>query len=63
MKRIMLELTPALAKSIDEACQGKSRNAAIEDWLWRIADIRRAADRLDLDRQPRRQRGRPKNVD
>ena len=59
IKPICLTVTPGLLRAIDRAAGGESRNAAIENWLWRIPEILKAAAVLDIERQPRRPVGRP----
>lgn len=61
MKRVMLELSPELLAAIDAARgRGRKRNPAIEDWLWLVQEIRRAAAALGVRRPERRKAGRPK---
>ena len=59
MKRFLLEITDELDAAIRAALNGKSRNAAIEDWLWRIGDVKKAATEKGIKRKPRLGRGRP----
>jgi hypothetical protein len=60
MKRFLLEITDELDDAIAAALDGKSRNAAIEDWLWRIGDVKQAAKANGIERKQRLGRGRPK---
>ena len=63
MKRFVLELTEELLAAIDKALKersGTTRNAAIEEWLWRIGEIKQAAKKGGIQRSKRPTRGRPK---
>ena len=60
MKRFELQITEELSQVLDKVLNGRPRNPAIEDWLWRTPAIRQAAKRLGVSRKPRRKRGRPK---
>lgn len=60
MKKFLLELTDELHDAIGAALDGRSRNAAIEDWLWRIGEIKTAAKEKGIKRKERLGRGRPK---
>ncbi|MDA1052597.1 MAG: hypothetical protein O3C40_19245 [Planctomycetota bacterium] len=60
MKRFLLEITDELDAAIAAAVGDKSRNAAIEDWLWRIGDVKQAAKAKSIERTQRLGRGRPK---
>lgn len=59
MKRFELQITEELGKVLDAALNGQHRNPAIEDWLWRIKEVRDTAKELGLARVKRRGRGRP----
>ena len=61
MKRFELQITEELGRVLDAVLDGQHRNPAIEDWLWRVRDVRETAKRLNVKRQPRRKRGRPAN--
>lgn len=58
MKRTLLVITDELDAAIRHATT--NRNAATEDWLWRIKEVREAAKELGLTRKPRAKVGRPK---
>ena len=60
MKRFVFELTDELLEVINAASGKKTRNAAIEDWLWSIPAIRRTARKKGVNRGRRRGRGRPR---
>ena len=62
MKRILLEISPELAAAIDAARGARKRNPAIEGWLWRVADVKRAAAVLGLRKPERPRVGRPRNA-
>ena len=62
MKRILLEISPELAAAIDAARGARKRNPAIEGWLWRVMEVRRAAAVLGVRRPERPRVGRPRNV-
>ena len=60
MHRFLCELTPELVQALDEAAGDRSRNAAIEEWLWRIGEVKDAAKKLKISKPTRRKRGRPR---
>lgn len=62
MKRMMLELTDALAAVLDRARGDRHLGPCIEAWLWRMREVRDAARELGVVRPERRGRGRPKNA-
>ena len=62
MKRILLEISPELSAAIDAARGARKRNPAIEHWLWRVADVKRAAAMLGVRKPERPRVGRPRNV-
>lgn len=62
MKRILLEISPELASAIDAARGARPRNPAIEDWLWKAMEVRRAAAMLGLRRPVRPRVGRPRQI-
>lgn len=60
MKRILLEISPELSAAIDAARGARPRNPAIEHWLWRATEVKRAAAVLGVRRPERPRVGRPK---
>jgi hypothetical protein len=60
MKRIMFETSDELGAAIDAALAGRDRNPTREAWLWRVREIREAAQRLGVRKPVRRGRGRPR---
>ena len=59
MRKILLEISDELADAIDHARDDRKRNPAIEDWLWRIKEIKEAAKSLEIKKPERRKPGRP----
>jgi hypothetical protein len=63
MKKILVTLTDELIEAIDHARKG-TRSESVERWLWRIAEIRESAAKLDLEIRPARTpMGRPPKED
>ena len=60
MQRFMCELSDELGAAIDAALDGRERNPTLEAWLWRVREIREAAQRLGVSKPVRRGRGRPR---
>lgn len=58
MKRIMLEVSAELGAAIDAAVGDRQRTPTLEAWLWRVREIREAAQRLGVRKPVRRGRGR-----
>lgn len=57
MKSFLLAVTDELLEVVNAARGERSRNAAIEDWLWSHPRVRATAKRLGIERQPRPERG------
>lgn len=57
MKHILCYVTDELASVVNAARGSRSRNAAIEEWLWSHPRVRATAKRLGIERQPRPERG------
>ena len=60
MKRVMVEFSDELGAAIDAALANRHRNPTLEEWLWRVREIREAAQRLGVRKPVRRGRGRPR---
>lgn len=60
LERIDLRITEELFAAIENAVGDRSRNRCIEEWLWRIKEIRESAGALELNRKERNHRGRPR---
>jgi hypothetical protein len=59
MQRFTLEITEELSQALWLAVGNGSRNALIEDWLWKVPAVKAAAKDKGIKRKPRLQRGRP----
>lgn len=59
---VFLQFTPELVEAVDDAAAHAcmSRAAFIESVLWRAKAVRDAAERLNIEKQARRGRGRPR---
>ena len=62
MKRFELQITEELSQVLNKVLNGRPRNPAIEDWLWRVKDVRETAKRMGVIRKQRRKRGRPSEM-